>query len=59
LGHSSLFSISLAIVAHVSLSIHQGIHRNASALGHLIVIKVMRASNFNRTRAWFRGALWR
>ena len=51
LGFGNLISIGRAIPTQHPTGIHQAVHRDAATLGHLIVVEVMRAGDFHRTRA--------
>ena len=44
-----LFCVGAAIGAHRGACVHQVVHRDAATLGHLIVVEIMRASDFHRT----------
>ena len=42
-------AVQAAIGAHRGACVHQVVHRDAATLGHLIVVEIMRASDFHRT----------
>ena len=44
------FSIDSTVVAHRTLGVHQAVHRDATALGDLVVVEVMGAGDLNRAR---------
>ena len=50
-GYFGLFGIGLSVRPHRTLGIHQGIHRDAAAFGNLVVVEIMCAGDFHRTRA--------
>ena len=51
LRYRCFLGVGLAVRTHRRLRVHEVIHGNAATLGDLVVVEIMRASNFHRTRA--------
>mmetsp|Transcript_29133 Transcript_29133/g.56126 ORF Transcript_29133/g.56126 Transcript_29133/m.56126 type:complete len:233 (-) Transcript_29133:799-1497(-) len=51
LGDGGLFGVRFAVGSHVRLGVHQIVHWDVAALGHLIVVEVVRAGDFHSARA--------